>query len=76
MFDLQVWHKQTGGTHAPVAYSALYDYNSNEPGQLAFRKDDSLIVTGFSDRFTLIGHVQGQRGEGHFPKTYVSAFLF
>eukprot|EP00041_Stephanoeca_diplocostata_P035479 m.1254405 g.1254405 ORF g.1254405 m.1254405 type:complete len:371 (+) comp24708_c1_seq6:341-1453(+) len=61
---------QTRKTHAPLAYRALYDYDSDEPGQLTFRKDDTLIVTGSSDRFTLIGHVQGQRTEGTFPKTY------
>jgi hypothetical protein len=50
-------------------YTALYDLNA--PGKLSFRKGDTLIVVGNEDRFTFIGHVQGQRQTGAFPATYV-----
>eukprot|EP00037_Helgoeca_nana_P009523 m.83428 g.83428 ORF g.83428 m.83428 type:complete len:429 (+) comp19636_c1_seq1:319-1605(+) len=57
------------GAIKPELYTALYDYNS--PGSLHFRKGETLIVIGSEDRFTFIGHVQGQRQTGHFPATYV-----
>eukprot|EP00035_Acanthoeca_spectabilis_P008584 m.155773 g.155773 ORF g.155773 m.155773 type:complete len:394 (+) comp14419_c0_seq3:224-1405(+) len=53
----------------PELYTALYDYDA--PGKLRFRKNDTLVVIGSEDRFTFLGHVQGQRQTGTFPSTYV-----
>mmetsp|Transcript_15396 Transcript_15396/g.39719 ORF Transcript_15396/g.39719 Transcript_15396/m.39719 type:complete len:396 (+) Transcript_15396:235-1422(+) len=53
----------------PELFTALYDHNA--PGKLRFRKGDTLIVIGREDKFTLLGHVQGERATGTFPSTYV-----
>jgi len=70
-----------GGAYAPPKapagkpgerYTALYMYNPDFPEALSFPADESIIVTGKIDRFTLLGYCESKPGSiGQFPATYV-----
>ena len=53
-------------------YIAIYDYVPKAAGELAFKKGDSILLTGQSSRYTYAGYVEGTPGTiGSFPSTYV-----
>ena len=60
-------------THKPIGYcKALFDYNSDEAGDLNLSKDDKIAVVEHMSEDWWKGYKQGSEKPGVFPSNYVN----
>ncbi|KAH9635603.1 hypothetical protein HF086_012272 [Spodoptera exigua] len=62
---------QGGGKQLPPHARAIYDYLSKEPGDLSFKKGETILLQKKLDQFWYQGECSGRTGM--FPAAYVQA---